>query len=509
LDVAQYLGGSRVSASIVVIGTGVNELVAAHYLARAGHSVLALEQGTAHEDAAFDSGWVPPQIARDLQLERGAALAETPALTIEHADPWIATVLPDGSRLELWHDMARSVEAIRRLNPRDAAKWPAFCARMARLARLLEMLYTAPPPDLMTRNLGELARLAGTAFAMRRLGRESMEDLLRILPMAVADLLDDWFECDALKAALAGAGVAHLCQGPHSGGTAFRLLHHHVGNSAGVFRSPVCNVRRVLAQRPGIALRPRAEVARIAVRDGSVASVGLASGEDIPASAVVSGADLRRTLLEWVEPGWLDPEFTRAVRHIRCRGVVARVTLTLDRAPGFNRLVVAPSLDYLERAYDDAKYGRISQAPYLEARDTGRDPDGGHRVLIEVQYAPYALAEGAWDEARRSALADRVVEMLAPHMPGGGAAVNERAVLSPRDLEAVYGFPEGQLHHAELALDQAFWMRPLPGWARYRMPIAGLYLCGPGTHPGGFVAGAAGANAGKIIIRDLRRGRRN
>jgi phytoene dehydrogenase-like protein len=498
-----------VSASIVVIGSGVNELVAAHYLARAGYPVLVLEQGTPHEDAAFESGWVPPRIARDLQLVHSGSPAGAQTLTTHHADPWLASALPDGGRLELWHDMARSIEAIRRLNPRDAAKWPAFCARMARLGRLLERLYTVSPPDLMTRNLGELAQLAGTAFAVRRLGRESTEDLLRLLPMAVADLLDDWFECDVIKAALAGAGVAHLCQGPRSGGTAFRLLHHHVGSPAGVFRPPVSNLRRVLAQRPGITLRPAADVARIAVRDGCVASVGLASREDIPASVVISGADPRRTLLEWVDPGWLDPEFTLAVRHIRCRGVVAHVTLMLDRAPGFDRLVVAPSLDYLERAYDDAKYGRVSQAPYLEARSAGRDPDGSHRVLVEVQYAPYALAEGAWNEARRSALADRVVEMMSPYLHGVGATINERAVFSPRDLETVYGFPEGQLHHAELALDQAFWMRPLPGWARYRMPIEGLYLCGPGTHPGGFIAGAAGANAAQVIIRELRRARRN
>jgi phytoene dehydrogenase-like protein len=189
--------------------------------------------------------------------------------------------------------------------------------------------------------------------------------------------------------------------------------------------------------------------------------------------------------------------------------VAARVTLALDRAPGFTALVVAPSLDYLERAYDDAKYGRVSRAPYLEARSDGPIREGPHRVEIDVQYVPYALAEGAWDDARRGALADRVVEMLSQHVPAVGAAVTERSVLSPRDLEALYGFPEGQPYHAELALDQAFWMRPLPGWARYRTPIAGLYLCGPGTHPGGGIAGAAGANAAQVILRDFHRGGTN
>ncbi|MBI4204042.1 MAG: NAD(P)/FAD-dependent oxidoreductase, partial [Betaproteobacteria bacterium] len=369
-------------------------------------------------------------------------------------------------------------------------------------------LYTAPALDLMTRDLGELAQLAGFAFGVRRLGRQGIEDLLRLMPMPVADLLDDWFESDALKAVLGGAGVMHLCQGPRSGGTAFRLLHHHVGSPPGVFRPPVSNIGRVLAELPGVELRRAAAVARIAVRAGRVASVALASGEEIPASLVVSGADPRRTLIDWVDPGWLDPEFIRAVRHVRCRGVVARVTLTIERAPGFSTLVVAPSLDYIERAYDDAKYGRVSRAPYLEARSDGVRSDGRHRVEVDVQYAPYALAEGEWDEARRRALGDLAVEVLARHLPGFGATVIERSVLSPRDLEERYGFPEGQAHHAELALDQALWMRPLPGWARYRMPIDGLYLCGPGTHPGGGIAGAAGANAARVILREPRRANR-
>lgn len=498
------------SAPVVVLGASVNELVAAHYLARAGHRVLVLEPGAASDGAALDIGWIPPRIVRDLGLERGGSpVSPARALTIQHADPWAAVALADGGRLELWHDMARSVEAIRRLNARDAEKWPAFCERMARLARVLEALYAAPPPDLMAHKGGELARLAGSAFRVRRLGRQGMEDLLRLMPMAVADLLDDWFGCDALKAVLGGAGIMHLCQGPRSGGTAFRLLHHHAGNPAGVFRPPVSNLRRVLEDLPGIVLRRRAEVARIAVRERHIASVVLASGEEIPASLVVSGADPRRTLLDWLEPGWLDPELTRAARHIRCRGVVARVTLALDRAPGFTTLVVAPSLDYLEHAYDDAKYGRLSRAPYLEARSETPASDGRHQVEVDVQYAPYLLAEGAWDEARRGALAARVVEMLSQHVPGFGALVKARSVLSPRDLETLHGWPEGQLHHAELTLAQAFWMRPLPGSACYRMPIAGLYLCGPGTHPGGGIAGAAGANAARVILQDFRRGGRN
>ncbi len=481
--------------SAIVIGTGVNELVAAHYLAKAGRRVLVLDPRPGHEDTAVEAGWIPPQLVGELALEgRG--------LKIHRPDPWAAAPLPDGGRLELWRDMARSVEAIRRVSPHDAEKWPAFCERMGRLARLLETLYTAPPPNLMSRDLGNLARLAGLGLRVRRLGRQGIEDLLRLLPMSVADLLDDWFECDALKAVLGAAGVMHLRRGPRSGGTAFVLLHYHAGSPAGVFRPPLSNIGRVLTELPGVEIRRGAKVARIALREGRVTGVVLASGEEISASLVVSGADPQRTLLELVDPGWLDPELVRAIRHIRSRGVVARVALTLDRAPGFSTLVVASSLDCIERAYDDAKYGRVSERPCLEALAVEPNTDGRHRVQVHMQYAPYALADGEWNDERRLALGDLTVKVLSQHLPDFGAAVVTR-VLSPRDFEDQYGFPEGQAHHAELALDQALWMRPIPGCARYGTPIRGLYLCGPGTHPGGGIAGAAGANAARVILREL------
>ena len=479
----------------LVIGAGACELVAAHRLARAGRRVLVLEERAADGDAR--EGWIPPRVVRDLALERHG-------LKIHHPDPWAEIPLPDGSRLELSHDLERSVDAIRRISPADAAKWPAFCGRMARLARLFESVYAAPPPDPLARDVAGLAGLARLALRTRRLGREGIEDLLRLLPMSVADLLDDWFESDALKGALGAAGVMHLHQGPRSGGTAFVLLHHHVGSPQGVFRPPFSNARSVLAQLPGIEIRRGVAVVRINVREGRVTGVALANGEEIAASTVISGAPPRRTLLELSDPGWLDPELVRAVRHVRSRGVVAQVRLELERPAGFSTLVLAPGLDFLERAYDDAKYGRVSRAPYLEARATGTTAAGRHRVDVHVQYAPYALAGGEWDEARRSALGHLVLERLADHLPGRGAEVIERAVRSPRDLERLNGWPEGQAHHAELALDQVLWMRPTPDLARYRTPIAGLYLCGPAMHPGG--GGAAGANAARVVLTDLRRG---
>jgi len=488
-----------VSAFAVVIGAGVNELVAAHCLARAGHRVLVLDRRAARDDALIDVGWIPPRLMRELSLDRHG-------LAIHRPDPWVVAPLPGGGRLELWQDMGRSVESISKLSAADAAKWPAFCERMERLARLLETLYTAPPPDPMGRSFGDLAQLAEMGWKVRRLGRQGIEDLARLLPMAVADWLDDWFECDALKGALGAAGVMHLSRGPRSGGTAFVLLHHHAGSPAGVFRPPLSNVTRVLTGLPGVEIRRGADVARIIVREGRIAGLVLAGGEEIAASLVVSGADPRRTLLTLVDPAWLDPELVRAVRNIRCRGVAARVSLLLDRSPGFSTLTIAPSLDYLERAFDDAKYGRVSRAPWLEARSTGVAVDGRQRVEVHMQFAPYALAEGTWDEARRESLGRLAVEVLGRHLPGLEAAIVERSVFSPRELEEAEGWPEGQPHHAELALDQALWMRPVPALARYRTPIHGLYLCGPGTHPGGAIAGAAGRNAAREILRDFRRG---
>jgi phytoene dehydrogenase-like protein len=481
----------------VVLGAGANELVAAHLLARAGHQVLVLDERVAAGEAD-DEGWIPPKIVRDLGLA-------SHGLTVEHADPWAAVALPAGSRLELWQDMTRSVESIRRVSPRDAAKWPEFCERMARIARVLEPIYAAPPPDPLTRAPGELLRLGALGLRVRRLGRQGIEDLLRLLPMPVADLLDDWFEHDALKGVLGAAGVRHLRYGPRASGTAFLLLHHHVGSPPGVFHPPRSNLRQVLARLPGIEIRRGAGVARIDVRDGRVAGVTLANGEALATSLVVSGLDPRRTLLELVDPGWLDPEAVRAVRNIRGRGVAARVTLTLDQAPGFETLTVAPSLDHLERAADDAKHGRISRRPYVEARNAGATGDGRHRVEVHLQYAPHALADGEWHGVRRAALGQLALETLAEHVSELRAAEVETRVLSPRDLELEHGWPEGQAHHAELTLDQLLWMRPTPALARYRTPIEGLHLCGPATHPGGAIAGAGGANAARVILHEARR----
>ena len=380
------------------------------------------------DDAPAGIGWVPEPIVRDLGLaERG--------LQIVRADPWAVAPLPGGGRLELWYDVARSAESIRRLSPADAAKWPAFCERMARLARLLETIYLAPPPDPLASERRDLLQLAGLALRARGLGRQGIEDLLRTLPMPVADLLDDWFESDALKGVLGAAGVMHLAQGPRSAGTAFGLLHRHVGGPPGVFHPSRSNFRRALAGLPGIQIRPGAEVVGITVREGRATGVVLASGEEIAAAIVVSGADPKRTLLELVDPGWLDPALVRAVRSIRSRGVVARLTLALDRAPGFSTLVIAPSLDYLERAHDDAKYGRVSRSPWLEATSNGE--------RVDVHVAVRALRPGGRRVGRRA-------RRVARRSRGPGARAASRRI-DRRAAAALAGRPRAGLRLARRA----------------------------------------------------------
>jgi len=441
----------------IVIGADVNGLVAAHYLARAGRRVLVVDPRAAPEPQA-DVGWVPPEIIRELKLP-------APGLAGNQHDPWIAAPLDGGGRLELRRDIGASVEQIRRISPADAAKWPEFCARMRRLAGVLEALYVQPAPDVETREIGELLRMGRLGLRVRRLGKQTVIDLLRILPMSIAELLDDWFGNDTLKGVLGAAGVWHLRQGPRAGGTAFNFLHHHVGSPAGVFRPPRSTITTVLAAMPGVEIRWGTEAAVVAV-GGRATGVRMGSDE-YSAAIVISSADPQQTF----EPlkAQLDAEFVRAVGNIKSRSIVARGRVKLERPADYTALCLAPSLDHLERAHDDAKYGRTSARPYVEAVAT----DG--RLELHVQYA--VSIDGT--------LAEKVAAAL------GVQAGQVR--LDP---------PAGHLYHGELTLDQILFMRPVPGWSRYRTPIEGLYLCGPGTHPGGGIAGAAGRNAARVILKE-------
>jgi phytoene dehydrogenase-like protein len=521
----------------VVIGAGVNGLVSACCLAKAGRRVLVLErseaaggQGRVTEFApgfraaalGSDAGWLPPPVAHALGL---------PKMEIVRPDP--TTAVPAGPRewLVLSSDVGRAAEAIRRYSPGDAEQWSPFCIRIAKLAGFLEALYTLPPPDIDSSALADLLPLLGVARKFRGLGKPDMVELLRTMPMAVRELLDDRFECGPLKAAVAAVGVSDIRQGPRSGGTAFVLLHHQVGAPTGAIRGrgywkvgpDALHAALIeLAQRLGVTTRTGAEVARVVVRDDRVTGVALADGEEIATDTVLSSADPARTLLTMVDPVWLDAEFLLAVRNIKLRGNSARVLYALDGLPEFaglpdagrtlaGTLSLTGSLDDLERAADAAKYGRVSERPHVElqlqsVRWPGLCPAGKHVMVAQAHPAPYRLRDGEWTEARRSAFGDRVTGAIAEVSPGFAERIRHREVLLPADIEARYGLTEGAVTQGEMTLDQILFMRPVAGASRYATPLTGLYLSGAGTHPGSGIAGGPGWLAARRVLAD--RGRR-
>ncbi len=517
----------------IVIGAGVNGLTAAATLAKAGQRVLVLERGEAAGGQArnvefapgfragplgLDAGWLPPPVARALGL-RG----------MERTVPDLTVAVPAGPKewLALSRDPSRAAEAIRRHSARDAEKWGAFAARVAKLSGFLEALYTIPPPDIDSSALADLLPLLGVARKLRGLGRADMVELLRTIPMSVQELLDDWFEGAALKAGVGAGGVRDIRQGPRSGGTAFVLLHHQVGAPAGAVggrgfwtAGPDALITRLLevARGSGVLIRSGAEVRQVVLRDDRSAGVVLASGEEIGSARVLSTADPARTLLGMVDPVWLDPEFRLAVSNIKFRGSSSKVLYALDALPELpglpeparsllGTLSLTGTLDELERAADAAKYGAISDRLHIELqvpslRWPELAPPGKHVMVAHLQWTPYQLRDRAWNEPGRAALGDGVTARISEVAPGFASRVRHREVLTPVDMEARYGLSEGAVTQGEMTLDQILFMRPVAGAARYATPIEGLYLGGAGSHPGSGIAGGPGWLAARQLLRD-------
>jgi phytoene dehydrogenase-like protein len=519
----------------IVLGGGVNSLVAAATLARAGDRVLVLEAGETigGEDAraefapgfhaaalALEAGWLPPPVAGELGL--------TPLPRVIPAAP-LSVPVGQGEWLSLAAESAGAAEAIRRYSASDAGRWPAFAARIGRLSALLEALYVLPPPDIESSALPDLLPLLGVARKLRGMGRAAMIELLRVLPMSVQEYLDDELECAPLKAAVGATGIMEIRQGPRSGGTAFGLLHRQAGIPGGAIRAggywetgPEALVRAVgaIAEHRGVVVRTGAVVVRIEAANDRTTGVTLANGETIPAGTVLSGADPARTLLRLVDPVWLDPEFLLAVRNIKFRGGSARVLFALDGLPGFpglpnpadtlrGILSLSRNLDEIERAADAAKYGRVSERPHVEVqipslRWPDLAPSGKHVLVASAQWAPYRLAEGGWTRERRDALGHAVTAAIADVAPGFEAMVRDRVVGTPAELEATFGLTEGSVTQGEMSLDQILFMRPVPGASRYETPLRGLYLCGAGTHPGSGIPGGPGWLAARQVLRNRR-----
>lgn len=527
--------------NVVIIGGGHNGLVAAFYLAKAGFKPLVLERsgkvggaavteefhpGFKCSALAHNCGPLREDVARDMQLENFD-------FALFHPDPRVFAPSPDGRALLFYNDSAKTAGTIARFSARDAEKYIEFAQVLGLVAGNVALAVSITPPSIDSPSPDDLWNLVKLGRGFRSLGKKEMFRLLRWGPMAVADFVAEFFETELLRAVIAARGIFGTSMGPWSAGsTAVLLLRaaanpHPIGTA--VFpRGGMGNLTRAMAdsaKHAGAQIRTDAEVSEIRVKNGAVASVVLLSGEEIVTTAVVSGADPKRTFLGLLDPGLLDPDFLARVQNYRAKGTVAKVNIALDDLPNFpaiasaiapdglrqalsGRIHIGPEIDYLERAFDASKYGEFSPAPYLEISmpsiaDTSLCPAGKHVMSVCMQYAPLQLKKGRWDE-QRGTLAQAVINTLAIYAPMLPSLVLGTQVITPQDLQDNYALTGGHIFHGELALDQLFTMRPFLDWARYRTPIRGLFMCGSGTHPGNGLTGASGANAAREIIRELR-----
>ncbi len=512
----------------IVIGAGHNGLVTAVTLSQAGRKVLVLEAratvgGAAATEEIFPgfhvntgadaAGLFRDEIVAELDLSaHGLAFRESEAA--------LFAPQPDGAALTLWRDEEKSKAEIGRVSARDAEQFPAFRQQVKQIGGVLGQMMLTPPPDLVELKLGDLSAWGKIGLKTRRLGDREMMQFMRVLPMPVSDYLDEWFESAALKGALGAAGVIGMRQGPRAAGTALGFFYQHARgwHAHRVVLGGMGKLAEALAsaaRQHGADMRTSSPVARILLAGDKAIGVALADGTEITARVVVSNADPRRTLFGLVGPQHLEPRFTRKARNIIYRGSTAKVTLALSGLPQFKgqtseaqlhgRIRIAPSLDYLERAYDAAKYGRISPNPTLDIAiptllDPALAPDGQHIMSITMQYAPYDLQGGDWNDERER-LGDAIIETLSQYAPNLQSLILNRQVITPLDYEQTYGLTEGSIMHGQMGLDQLLVMRPVAGWSRYRTPIENLYLCGAGTHPGGGVTGAPGYNAAREILK--------
>jgi phytoene dehydrogenase-like protein len=521
----------------VVVGAGHNGLVAAAYLAREGLRTLVLERRDraggllgAEEispriqaDVVDTVGRLRHSIVRDLHLRQHGFTPIAPAVRA------FAPAGDDGPPVTLWSDPRRTVDDLRSRSPRDAERFVGFDRKVRSVASFLAHVQASEPPDLDSPSVADALVGVKLGRALRGLGGErQVRETLRVLPMAVADLVQEAFDDPALCGLLAARGVRYSATGPWSAGTALNLLWESAGGG-GVAGETVytrgggpalANAFLSAARAYGADVRCGTEVAGIRTHRGSVAGIVLDTGEEVDAPVVASNADPARTILHLLDPVDAGPTLAWRAEHIRTPGVVAKVSLVLDRLPALSgadpealrgRIVMAPSIDHLERAFDASKYGQISSEPFLEATiptlsDPTRAPEGTHLMNVLFQFAPRHLRDGDW-ASERDRLADLTMTSLERTWPSLSERVTARHVLTPEDLERDHGLTGGHPMHGEHALDQFFAWRPLLGHARYRLAgIRGLYLCGAGAHPGGGITGGPGANASRAILADLRRG---
>jgi phytoene dehydrogenase-like protein len=532
--------GQRYDA--VIIGGGHNGLVSAAYLARAGMKTLVLEQRHVLGGAAVTEEIFPgfrfsvfsyvvsllrPEIIRELQLPRHGLDILPLDGTFTPLHEGEGPTAGGGDYLWRVNDHGRTIRELRRWSKSDAEAYEEYGQLMVEMARFIKPILAITPPDLTSLDPRPLMPLAGLARTFQQLPERQQAVFVQLMTMSAADFLDQWFETDPLKATMAASGIIGTYQGVRSPGTAYVLLHHYMGEIDGAFRAwgipkggtgGVSNAIASAARALGAEIRTQAPVARIIVKNGRATGVALEDGEEIEANDVLSSVDSRRTFLGLVEPGTLEPEFEEDVRRFKFRGSSGKVNLAVDRLPDFTCLPgegehlrgaisFSPSLDDMERAYDDAKYGQFSKKPYIDMIiptlvDPSMAPPGKHVISCFVQYAPYKLAPelGTWDD-QREAFGDAVIDRIAEFAPNIRDVILHRNVQTPLDIERTTGLTEGNIFQGELSLEQLFFNRPVPGYARFRTPIRDLWLCGSATHPGGGIMGANGRIAAMEVLR--------
>ena len=458
-----------------------------------------------------------------MQLERHGLKLTTP-------DVGTVSLLPDGRALVLYSDAKKAAQEIAQWSQKDATAYADFGLALGKIGKVIGEALALTPPNIDSPSSGDLWGMLKTGRSIRNLGKKDLYRVLRWGPMAVADLVAEFFDTEPLRATIAARGIFGTFLGPWSAGTALVLMLRAAADAtpAGSVQFPAGGAGAITlamaaaVKQAGVEIRTGADIAEIRVKDGVATGVVLASGEEISARAVVSNADPKRTLMRLVDPAHLTPDFLQKIKNYRSMGTVAKINLALSALPEFTalktrggtdllrgRILISPEIDYLERAFDESKYGNFSRNPYIEITfpslsDPAFAPAGQHVMSIYMQYAPYKLKDSDW-ESQRKALGETVVKTIAQYAPNLPQTILRHQIITPKDLEETYGLTGGHIFHGELALDQFFTMRPLLDWARYRTPIERLYLCGSGTHPGTGLTGGSGANAAREIAKALKK----